>query len=234
MNQKDAFLYAKLSHIAYGEGFDYQDFKLRGRFKNQATDTQGIFGEVSGSSFLLAFRGSEETGTADWINDLKFMPTEYPYVEGKADMMVHYGFMEAYKSVREAIIKAVKDSPMKKVVLVGHSLGGALAVLCALDMGCNLPQKSVQCVTFGCPKVGDPAFVKTYNEQVPTTYRFVNGPDIVPSIPPDIPFLIDYEHVGKLCHIGEVDASQFSLDAAMAHLPQNYAKVLESMNELVV
>jgi predicted lipase len=102
-----------------------------------------------------------------------------------------------------------------------------LATLSALDVQYNLPDKKVTCYTYGSPKVGNADFVKFYNKYVPQTFRFVNGIDLVPSLPPDIPLVIDYEHVGQLCQIGDTAASQVSADAGLCHLPQNYIKLLE-------
>ncbi|MDM8526731.1 lipase family protein [Anaerolineales bacterium HSG24] len=225
MNKNNALLCAKISQSAYGKGYNIGLFQLAGRFENKATDTQGIFGNTSNTLFL-AFRGSEESGTADWITDLNFISADYPY-GGGSDITVHAGFIEAYQSIRESVFKVGKDTPHKKIICTGHSLGGALATLCALDLACNLSGKQVSNYTYGSPKVGNPDFVKFYNQKVPQSYRFVNGPDIVPTVPPNVPFLVDYDHIGKLHHIGDTQASQLSTDAAISHLPNNYVKTLE-------
>ncbi len=229
MDTKMAMLCARIAHAAYGKGFDMKDFQLLGRFENAGTDTQGIFGVAYGNTFILAFRGSEETGIADWINDLKFMPADFAYGEkGNTAIKVHYGFIETYGSVREAMFKAAKETPHQQIVCTGHSLGGALATLCAVDIKYNLPDKVVSAYTFGSPKVGNAEFVNFYNKLVPQTYRVVNSVDVVPNLPPNIPLVISYEHVGELQHLGDLQASQVSADVGMCHLPQNYIKCLEA------
>lgn len=229
MDKKVAMLCARIAHAAYGQGFDMRDFQLLGRFENTGTDTQGIFGVAYGNTFILAFRGSEETGIADWINDLKFLPADFPYGEkGNTAVKVHYGFIEAYKSVREAMFKAAKETPHKQIICIGHSLGAALATLCAADLKNNLPGKAISVYTFGSPKVGNDEFAKAYNKLVPQTYRIVNGVDMVPNLPPDIPLVVSYVHVGELHHLGDLQASQVSADAGMCHLPVNYIKCLEA------
>ncbi|NJN92739.1 MAG: lipase family protein [Anaerolineales bacterium] len=228
MDKKTAMLCARIAHAAYGKGFDMKEFKLHGRFENAGTHTQGIFGVAFGNTFILAFRGSEETGIADWINDLKFLPADFAYGEkGNSAIKVHYGFIEAYNSVREAMFKAAKESDYKQIICTGHSLGAALATLCAVDIKYNLPDKQVSAFTFGSPKVGNAEFVAFYNKLVPQTYRIVNSVDIVPSLPPNIPLVVNYEHVGELHHLGDLQASQVSADVGMCHLPQNYVKCLE-------
>ncbi len=229
MDKKTALLCARIAHSAYGQGFDMPGFKLHGRFENAGTNSQGIFGVVNDNTLVLAFRGSEETGIDDWITDLKFIPAAFPYGDPKnTAIRVHDGFIEAYRSIREAMFKVAKDSPLKAVICTGHSLGGALATLCAVDIQYNLPAKQVNAYTFGSPRVGNPDFVRFYNRHVPQTYRIVNGVDIVPSLPLDIPFLVDYEHVGQLCQFGDTQISLASTEAALCHLPANYIQCLEA------
>jgi predicted lipase len=227
MDKKTALLCARIAHSAYGKGFDMPGFKLHGRFENAGTHTQGIFGVVNNNTLVLAFRGSEETGIDDWITDLKFIPAAFPFGDPKQTAIaVHGGFIEAYQSIRDAMFKVAKDSPLKPIICTGHSLGGALATLCAVDIQYNLPDKRVTCYTYGSPKVGNSDFVKFYNRHVPQTYRIVNGVDLVPTLPLDIPLLVDYEHVGELHQVGDVNASQISANAALCHLPANYIQCL--------
>jgi triacylglycerol lipase len=54
------------------------------------------------------------------------------------EVRVHKGFLTAYNSVRPALLqllsKVVADGEPWHVYTTGHSLGGALATLCALDL----------------------------------------------------------------------------------------------------
>mgnify|MGYP001218857075 CR=1 FL=1 len=101
---KEAVLYATVARSAYLSQCNDKNFRLTAKFENKATDTQGIVGEAFGDSFVVAFRGSEETGLADWITDLKFIPAVYPYgPPGDTSMQVHSGFLGAYRSVRESV-----------------------------------------------------------------------------------------------------------------------------------
>ena len=81
--------------------------------------------------------------------------------------------------------------------LTGHSLGGALATLCAQMFN------EVQGVyVFGSPRVGDTAFAAAYARPL---WRFCNDGDVVVTVPlngvPLLPFLPSflpkYEHAGK-------------------------------------
>ena len=58
-------------------------------------------------------------------------------------------------------------SPSHATTQVGHSLGGALAELDSLFMTLNLPSSvHVKAVTFGTPRVGNPAYAQYFDSKV--------------------------------------------------------------------
>ncbi len=226
MEKKEAMMCAMVSQATYGVKADVDDFQLTARFENKGTDTQGMFGVAHGDTLVVAFRGSEETGIADWITDLKFIQQVFPYGEGgNKKVKVHYGFIQAYKSVRDAVLNETKKTPYKRIICTGHSLGGALATLAALDIEYNLPDKDISCYTFGSPKVGNKYFTESYNKRVPKTFRFVNGSDTVPNIPPGA-----YRHVGRVEQVGGAQEGSWKDKAAKViadHFPHNYVESLK-------
>ena len=80
-----------------------------------------------------------------------------------------------------------------QVTNVGHSLGGALATLSAFYVATTYPQARVRAVTFGSPRVGNPAFKKAYSDYVPCTSRVFDKADPVAKVPPRI--TMAYRHV---------------------------------------
>jgi len=164
-------------------------------------------------------------------------------LQAGAPMRVHRGFLTAVDSVIGEIVEELKRGSVKSVaapnpstlqpsnpstvpplVLTGHSLGGALAVLAAhilAAQGFNI--HSVY--TFGQPRVGDANFAARYNAALagrvtpcappgtttddggqgtarPTlgdrTFRIVNANDLVPRLPG---WLMGYRHCGQNCFI---------------------------------
>lgn len=76
---------------------------------------------------------------------------------------VHRGFADAYLSVAQPLVARVRALLKKKarpVYLTGHSLGGALATICSLDLWAQLPlsRHEICVTTFGSPKVRVEAF----------------------------------------------------------------------------
>jgi hypothetical protein len=71
------------------------------------------------------------------------------------------------------------------VFLTGHSLGGALATLCAHDLALRAWSRRPQLVmvNFGSPRVGNRAFAEDFNKLVPRAWRVVNRNDAVAAVP---------------------------------------------------
>lgn len=140
-----------------------------------------------GKDVLIACRGTEPSEMNDVKADLDTVKVPHP-LGGK----VHRGFYREYEKVmpgiREALAKHNKKGD-KEVWVCGHSLGGAMAVLVAVDLKPNGLQ------TFGQPRVGNKEFLK--NIDFPY-YRYVNNNDIVPRVPPTF---LGFRHGGKLRYI---------------------------------
>lgn len=142
------------------------------------------------NAIIIAFRGTQENSVQNWIEDLfwKQLDIKYP---GMPDAMVHRGFYSGYHNttLRPAIIDAV-DRAKKfygeniNIMVTGHSMGGAMAAFCALDLVVNHNAKNVLAMTFGQPRIGNAVFASYYTKFVPNTFRITNGHDIVPHLPP--------------------------------------------------
>ena len=142
---------------------------------------------------LIAFRGTTEIG--DWITNLTLRSTRRPY--GK----VHSGFVIGFEDVEseiEAQLRSITSQIGRKptVLLTGHSLGGALAIIAAAELQGEYIVSGVY--TCGQPAVGRHSFHEFIREQYADKYhRFVNDNDIVTRLPPT------YSHVGDLYHFDE-------------------------------
>ncbi|GMJ02038.1 hypothetical protein like AT5G18640 [Hibiscus trionum] len=141
------------------------------------------------NSIVIAFRGTQEHSIQNWIEDLfwKQLDLNYP---GMPDAMVHHGFYTAYHNttIRHGILHAVKEAKEfygeLDIMVTGHSMGGAMASFCALDLAVNHEANNVQVMTFGQPRVGNAVFASYYAKLVPNTIRVTNDRDIVPHLPP--------------------------------------------------
>lgn len=141
------------------------------------------------NAILIAFRGTQENSIQNWIEDLywKQLDCDYPDMAGA---MVHHGFYNAYHNttIRPGVISAVKRAKElyknMDIIVIGHSMGGAMAAFCALDLTVHQKIDNIQVMTFGQPRVGNAAFASYYSELVPNTIRVTHDHDIVPHLPP--------------------------------------------------
>lgn len=172
----------------------------------------------------ITFRGTDSL--KDWKTDLTFWKKTLPYGNDKSKIRVHTGFINAYKhpNVRNVIHSYISPRIIK-IQISGHSYGAAMAILCAVDIEYNFPEKDIEAIVFGCPRIGNNAFKKSYNQRVFKTIRVENGNDIVTKVP----FAVwGYHHVGTKLHIGSTRIiGSFSFND---HYQQEYhSSLLKSM-----
>jgi len=158
----------------------------------------GLICQDPTGNVAIAIRGTE--GTLEWIHDAEFLSVPCPFLTGAGH--TEDGFTAMYESLRtgvasssptlvSALAKLPFPSPVSSVTICGHSLGGALATLLALDVAANTVYKNPSVYTFGSPRTGDSLFASTYDQVVKNSYRVANRLDIVPTLPPPV----DYDHV---------------------------------------
>jgi len=138
----------------------------------------------------IVFAGSNQR--IDWINHLLFAKKQVPYLGTNKKIKVHSGFISEYlqpqiRNHLHAKVKAyLQEYPLGKIEVTGHSYGGALTIICALDLQYNFPDTVIDCVALASPRVGNKAFVKSFDRIMKNYIMIYNGEDIVPSLPPAI------------------------------------------------
>lgn len=184
---------------------------------------------------VVAFRGTYSI--ANTIADLSTVRQEYvPYLgEGEGDdeaespedakehvtptctnCTVHTGFLRSWHNTRPVLLPhltlALQTHPTYSLVLVGHSLGGAVALLAGLEFRAR--GWNPQITTFGEPRVGNGEFVKHVDdlfvrgEGEESMYRRVTHvDDPVPLLPPT--------EWGYRPHAGEVFIAKAGLPPAI-------------------
>lgn len=142
---------------------------------------------------------------------------------------MHLGFVRAYMSVQDRIHEAVDKADPKRLTVTGHSLGGALATLAAIDFALTEPGRfEIDMFTFGAPRVGNKDFQTLFDKHVPNAFRVVNGLDIIPSLPR---VWQGYHHVGKEVRIGNRWSWRFLSRRVSDHFMLQYIPALEAMTK---
>jgi len=135
--------------------------------------TEGV-GEFKGH-ILCATRGTDTI--ADWLTD--FCVGMHA---GPSGSQVHIGFHETWKSYIDEVRKFLRDKNPTHIHCVGHSLGGALAMLNA-DYFASNKVAPVTVYTFGAPRVGSSTFSSVLTQRAANIFRVSHVADPVAMIP---------------------------------------------------
>ncbi|KAJ5177920.1 uncharacterized protein N7500_000619 [Penicillium coprophilum] len=145
------------------------------------TDTAGFIAvDHTKAAVVLTFRGSYSI--RNWITDASFLYTNPDLCKG---CFAELGFWSSWKLVRDDITKELKEAfsqnPDYELVVVGHSLGAAIATLAAADLrGKGYP--SAKLYAYASPRVANAALAKYITAQG-NNYRFTHTNDPVPKLP---------------------------------------------------
>ena len=160
---------------------------------------------------ILAVEGTNET--TDWVTNLKFLI--------KRDDC-HRGFANnANRTLAELVLGYEALDPKRKLVIAGHSLGGATATLIA-DLLWQSGNKNISLVTAGSPRPGGRRLRRRLKDI--EHLRFVHGNDIVPRTPP---WLAGFVHTHSLIHLPDEVETRF--DGVADHNMGDYYKAAEKM-----
>lgn len=175
-----AELLATMSQEAYSTSLPAEEvFRSRGFTSTKPVTTGCHIGYIASveDATVIVFRGTDDR--KDWFANLDVCP-DFD-VHGR----FHRGFNDAYESLQAQVIGLLTETPPANLWITGHSLGGALAVICAYDLIHNQTLDVRGVMTFGQPMVASKKAANFLDDLLRGRYvRFVNGRDIVTRIPP--------------------------------------------------
>jgi hypothetical protein len=149
--------------------------------------TQGFFVEFT-DFVVVGFRGTELASLKKIRAHLHFYKTKFEGID------CHTGFVNLLKLISSRILLDLNEvNPSKPILFTGHSLGGALASLLALQF------TPTHLVTFGSPRVTKGDIAKEKYSKI-NYNRIEIKNDIVPKLPP---MLTGYENFGNLVILPE-------------------------------
>ena len=104
------------------------------------------------------------------------------------------------------------------VTVVGHSLGGALALLDGIFLSLQLPKSvTVKVISYGMPRVGNQAFANLVDSQLSGLVTHVNNQeDPIPTVPG---MFLGFHHPSGEVHIQDSDAWDACPGASLLSLP---------------
>jgi len=156
-----------------------QEYPARLHFfddEEQGTDTQAFICHHD-EVVLIAVRGT--ASAADGLRDANAHQVPFADGLGKA----HEGFYQAYRAMRDFVLRYLDQFYIgQRIVICGHSLGGAIALLLAEGLRrVKDAHYNVLLYTYGAPRAADAEF--TGGAAALVHHRIVNHNDPVPSVP---------------------------------------------------
>lgn len=176
-------------------------WRLRYVFEEE-TNTQLLILEEDDTLYLV-FRGSDMgRSELDRRHNSMIVRRRPGFGDLPGNVRVHTGFLNKYRSIREQVLDVVSESKSSGIVTVGHSAGGALALLAFFDLLDLEPERTLYTVGFGAPRVVNRAGARLVGQSdlARRIVRVVNGADMVPRMPPAF---LGYRHAGARVEISE-------------------------------
>lgn len=141
---------------------------------------------------VLAFRGS--SSIRNWLANVDFIPVPTDICPG---CTAHQGFWDSWQEARSGVlnslVKTAKQYPSSQVVVVGHSLGGAIADFAAAEI--RNQGIHVDLYTYGAPRIAGKTlsdFITNQNRG--GNFRSTHTNDPVPRLPPSS---LGFVHLGQ-------------------------------------
>jgi triacylglycerol lipase len=183
-----SLVFAELSRLAYASPEQVENvFYEAGLDQCLFIARDGAEAYVLGNRFdcMIVCRGTEPN---QW-NDIKADANAWTVASEVG--RVHSGFHSEVNELWPLLEQQIKEN-QRPMWFSGHSLGGAMAAVCAVRCKISpIPSNPQAIFSYGAPRVGD----KSYSSYLKVKhYRWVNNNDIVPRVPPR---WLGYRHMGQ-------------------------------------
>ena len=140
------------------------------------------------SYIYFIFIGSDDP--KDWLSNFDFKFHDF---DKNQNMKVHDGFYNSSIIFTDIIETESLSFKKANINFIGHSRGGALALISAITFAMNQNYKSTttNVVTYGQPRVGNHEYIRLLNIYDISYARVIFEKDIVCDVPP---IALGYEH----------------------------------------
>lgn len=180
-------LYNEKTNVAFRKVLFLNDRQDVLDFKMFRIDNDVIIVGKNESSVYFAFIGSNDL--MDWFSnfDAKMIP-----VYGSNDIKVHDGFYTSAMKFKNIINVEALLYRNKHINFIGHSRGGSLAMISAIEYAMDNDVKNhINVVTYGQPRAGNHQYDRLLLDKSINYCRVYFRNDIVTEVPP---IELGYEH----------------------------------------
>ena len=169
-------LMLELSRRAYDDPIDARAAFEKLGFESETLNDGSMQGYALAinDSVVLCFRGTEIDDPSDVLQDLKFIRSR------KNRGSIHGGFDSGYMGMHKQVLKFLDQHKPARVWITGHSLGGALGVVCAYHLLQDTKVNIGGIMTFGQPMTVSKDLAAALDSQIGDKYvYFINDMDPV-------------------------------------------------------
>ncbi|KAJ3838781.1 Alpha/Beta hydrolase protein [Lentinula raphanica] len=176
-------------------------------------DIQNYFVGYSPSlgAIIVTHEGTDPTQLESDLTDIDIplaKPSNALFPGISLSVEVHSGFLNEHalsaRSILAEVDSLMASKGVNKIVAVGHSLGGALAEIDTVFLRLNIPSASIFAMTYGTPRVGNPAWAALVDSSNVNFKRIDNKQDLIPIVPGRF---LGFEHpAGEIHILGAGDA----------------------------
>ncbi|KAK1225708.1 hypothetical protein PQX77_011328 [Marasmius sp. AFHP31] len=153
------------------------------------------------SAVVVAHQGTDPMKIAPILTDINILlvPIDYILFPGAPKgTRVHDGFqLEHGKTainIKQEVEKLMELYDIHKIYTIGHSLGGALAILDGLYLSLQFPDASVETIVYGAPRVGNAQFADFVSSELHDLTRVNNKKGKIYPIPALPPRWLGFKH----------------------------------------
>jgi len=171
-----------------------------------------VASDPTSQAIVVGHQGTDPNSILSIGNDVEIAqvaPNSQIFPNIPSGVLIHDGFQNTQAQTAATILATVQSAlastGFKTVLVTGHSLGAALAILDGVMFKMTLSSDiQVLSVVFGLPRVGNQAFANMFDSLFPTFSHVTNQNDPVPTIPPQF---LSYQHPSGEVHITSVDSN---------------------------
>jgi hypothetical protein len=169
--------------------------------RNNITYCQAVFFETK-NKLIISCNGLKTI--KDLYYCLKFNKTDVNHlIINNENISIHNGFLDLYQLIQNYILikcyNYIDLYPNREIVFCGHSLGGALSSIAALNLKIIKNNYKITSCTFGTPKIGNKNFTKSFNKYIKNSFVFINHDDPIPILP----YSFNYEYTDCVIYMNK-------------------------------
>jgi hypothetical protein len=251
LSGKTIYADAQLAAVVYETDDKIRTFCAQNGYENLAI---GMLEQLKVKYFTVNAKDAQYIvirGTSNFAN-VKSDIMASPVFDSLSQIWLHKGFRDAALGILHNLENAYpKIQPAKKTIIVGHSLGGAIANV----LGIYLYQNNFcldRIITFGQPKITNKNGLAAYSNL--PLFRVVGANDMITCVPPKTRWFsfvhgglkiklddshISYTHFGDAANAIEDDPVSIHMDLdrisrAVYHKISNYIKRLKPHKDVLI